>query len=156
MPTDLWRRLAAETAVETKTIKGKEITAKFIDEVAQGRLRNYFWHAGVLVIVTGEKVVSDKSGLWEEAAYHEAREAYWFSRMAEEAHLDDNLRRRYAHILAAAEEIIAFGRNDLTPFHRRILPQFSDEQRQFLLDEDPDEDRAEQHETISQYLGLED
>jgi chemotaxis methyl-accepting protein methylase len=114
-----WRKYAKTLDIQKKVIKGKEIIAKFIDnakDIPDGLYGYHFYdEKGNLVIVTNTEY-------YDEAIFHEAREAYWHNRLTPSgeylAYKTKKDINRTAHILASAEQSLAFSEyGNLTPFH---------------------------------------
>ncbi len=145
-----WKKQALNIPVETRTIKGEEVTAKFITEdknLPQGLWGYHFEDKdGNLIIIT-------RSEYQDEAAYHEAKEAAWIKKIiARAGPLTEEEIRHQAHILASAEQISAFAEKDkLTPFHQRQLENMNPDQLEEIINE-YDKGREYQHKVVSDYL----
>ncbi|MFH1414794.1 MAG: M20/M25/M40 family metallo-hydrolase, partial [Elusimicrobiota bacterium] len=150
----LWTDQAGNMQLETREIKGKLITAKFI--VDDTNLPDGIWGYHFrdidnnLVIVTSNR-------FQDETAYHEAIEAEWIEELKRRAgpsvpreFLDNILHT--AHILASAEQVMAFwaDKSKFTPFHHHLLyEKYSKKQVKDILNED----RTAHHEIIKEHLG---
>ncbi|RLI00628.1 hypothetical protein DRO38_06135, partial [Candidatus Bathyarchaeota archaeon] len=153
----LWLKQASEVPLETRTIKRKKIIAKFIvdnENLPQGLWGYHFRdREGNLIIIM-------RSEYQDEAAYHEAREAAWINELQRRAgpNLSKEEISHQAHILASAEQSLQFAIRDEsgniiqpTPLHQEMLKRKTPTELQDIINED----RAEQHNLIRNYLGEE-
>ena len=150
--------------VQTTAVAGETIVAKIIEsqsaEMPDGM--EAYWlkeDDGTLVIILSGAINRGPPELRDEAIYHEAREAHWFDQLRNErfagsqAVSEGNLEslKRDAHILAAAEESIAFSENGrgLSPYHARQIEALSPSQRAGILNEG----RQQHHQLVLEHLG---
>jgi hypothetical protein len=160
-----WDDLAAGENVETKVINGISVTAKFIyseplgwGAMPKGMSSYHFYDSNGNLVIVGACYLSEEE--LNEAFYHEGREAHWTTVLSEEARQSNaaltaellNTIRRNAHILASAEESVAFGDPVLTPFHKRQVASMS----QGLLEQLLQENRQAHHELIKVRLSAAD
>jgi len=160
-----WEDLAVGENVETKVINGILITAKFIyseplswGAMPKGMSSHHFYDSNGNLVIVGAYYLSEEE--LNEAFYHEGREAHWITVLSDEAQQSNreltegllNTIRRNAHILASAEESIAFGDSVLTPFHKRQVASMS----QGLLEQLLQENRQAHHELIKARLSAAD
>ncbi|MDX9701712.1 MAG: metallophosphoesterase [Candidatus Auribacterota bacterium] len=130
IPADVikeWRRQAQSATLQSVNVAGTNIEAKYIVD-SQGMPSDVFaYHftdsQANLVIVTRMPVTGEGqiSTIAVEAVYHEYRESLWVDRLTGlyTATTAEEIARiqHIAHILAAGDEVLAFGKEGLTPFH---------------------------------------
>lgn len=154
---NIWRDQAKAKALETIDIGDLKIRAKFIEDDGLMPDGMSAYH---LYSKTGEFIIVTRKGLDDaikiEALFHEAKEAYWIDHLMGVMTDDNQLTKEerlnlsvVAHRLAAVEQALAFGKDDLTPYHKKQLSDMSQEKIQRLLDED----RSVHYELIDRYLG---
>ena len=144
---------ALDKKVSAKDIKGLKITAKFIIDtdknMPKGISAFHFYDAQRnFVIVTQEEVIEGSGSIAEEAAYHEAVEAGRIKKLALDLKMPQAEKERVSHILAAAEEVIAFGQQGLTPYHKKQLSEIPLDKLEKLINED----RESHYVLIGRYL----
>lgn len=162
VPADIlnqWRDQAKNTDVSGALIGAVQIQAKFLvtDTLpADVGAYHFFDDEGHLVIVLPDNVWS--SVIAREGAYHEAMEVYWQYHIkpadAPVSPAEHREMMRQVHILAAAEQILLFGENGLTPYHELQLREMSLERKLRILDE-AREGRLYQHGVVEDFLGVE-
>jgi hypothetical protein len=164
-----WTDLAAAKQLQQLDIEGKTITAKIIDsdpeDSLNGRMPDglFAYHfrdaQGDLVIVLSNNLTSQDE--IDEAVYHEFREDHWERELAApraargELSAEDKARIPWiAHVLASAEESIAFGhdRNAITSYHDKQIRALEIEQLDALIKED----RNVHQQVIKTYLKQEE
>ncbi|MCX5666697.1 MAG: methyltransferase [Candidatus Omnitrophica bacterium] len=160
-----WLDAAGKVSVSEREIIDKKISAKFITDTEKapmpiGMLAYHLYDEnGVLVIINGRGMIEEEA---KEAIYHEAAESYWESEFAKEepgVPLNE-MARRQAHRLAAAEEVLAFAKGGITPAHARMfsyialdkikLERLRDE---FEKEVDGQPVREEHRALVGEYLG---
>jgi len=144
---------ALDKKVSAKDIKGLKITAKFIIDtdknMPKGISAFHFYDAQRnFVIVTQEEVIEGSGSIAEEAAYHEAVEAGRIKKLALDLKMPQAEKECVSHILAAAEEVIAFGQQGLTPYHKKQLSEIPLDKLEKLINED----RESHYVLIGRYL----
>ncbi len=130
IPLDLiksWRSRAEQAPLLTIEIAGEPVIAKFIVDADTMPADLYGYHfidkETHLVIVTRLPLTEEGkiTSIAQEVAYHEYREAQWVERLItlfDSKTIEDIERmKNVAHVLAWADQILAFGENGLTPFH---------------------------------------
>ncbi|MFH1665906.1 MAG: hypothetical protein ABIA77_07170, partial [Candidatus Omnitrophota bacterium] len=167
-----WRDKAGLAEVKEENIKGLTIKAKFItdkDIPMPPAMSAYhlYDNEGNLVIVTREGLKEENEAVWQEAVFHEDRESEGIKSMSREfietqpewiegtAIPADEMSYiwRKAHILAAADEILAFGEEGITPYHLSQIAKMTelnelDKIRRLLA-----ENRRGHHELIEESFG---
>ncbi|MDP8217507.1 MAG: hypothetical protein P9M03_02150 [Candidatus Theseobacter exili] len=142
-----WFNKASETTVKTKNIKGRVIKAKFVtDEDMPEGIDG--WHlrdnVGNLVIVTRNNHVS-------EAALHEYLEDFWLKKIKKGPATEVD--KEYAHIVASAEQVLAYGIDGVTPYHKDQIKNMTFEELLAIKDEYYSLERETYHyRIISWYL----
>ncbi|MFH1791895.1 MAG: hypothetical protein ABH885_07955, partial [Candidatus Omnitrophota bacterium] len=108
---------------------------------------------GTILIVL-RKGLSDE--IRQEALYHELWEAYFIRQLTAERRLSAEDVRRTAHRLAAAKEVLVFGRRGITPYHRQQLNQMAaagEMGRLSRIVEEYDAGRGEQYRVLEEFAG---
>lgn len=161
---DRWADLAAAQNLQQREIvPGETITAKVIQiknedgaqvRMPEGLFAYHFRDAqGDLVIVLSNDLATDEI---DEAIYHEFREDYWEQELAARAargelSAEDEGRIPWiSHVLASAEESVAFGQDmdAITAYHARQIRSLENGQLRALISED----RQAHQQVISRYL----
>ncbi|MFH0732902.1 MAG: tetratricopeptide repeat protein [Candidatus Omnitrophota bacterium] len=156
VPEDIltkWQKEARTTPTETKIIMEEKITAKFIyvGDMPADRFGYRFEDKDGLVIV----LRSDMPQIADEAIFHEAREDYWEKQLKNKTPRDlfEMHPEQAAHVLAAAEEVLAFGKEGLTPYHAQQVVQIrGDPERQVSILKEGHAERKAHHDLIKKYL----
>lgn len=141
----------AVTPVKVHEINGVQIFAQLLEEpdLPQGISAYHFIDDDDDLVILTQPDISPTE--LPEVIFHEYFEANWLSRLAYalSGFIPHNNIIRLAHIVAAAEEVLMFGSEGLTPYHQRQLTFLSIDELQSLLDEN----RSFQNNVVSITLG---
>ncbi|MFC1667862.1 hypothetical protein ACFL1T_00580 [Chlamydiota bacterium] len=98
---------------------------------------------GEFIIVAVRGSSGDKIDHFYEILYHESREQFW---------KDRGVSPREAHIIASAEQMIAFAdEGELTPFHKSQIAELPYKDLRYLLEEYQENERAFHHHVIKKH-----
>lgn len=160
---DRWGQLAESENLQQREIKGETYNAKIVtselDDASSGEMPEglFAYHLrdtqGNLIIVLSGDLTADEI---DEAVYHEFREDYWERELAARAErgelsAEDQARISWiAHVLASAEESVAFGQDmdEITAYHTRQIRSLENRQLRELINEQ----RQAHQQVISRYL----
>lgn len=155
----VWKRLASNATVQLLSIADQEIKAKIIEVDAQqmpeGLTAYHFIDEGnALVIVLSSDIFDAK--VRNEVIFHEAMEANWSELLKPQGNQPLSAEevakvKRDVHILAWAEQVASFGKENLTPLHQQQLALLSPGQKVALKAE---QNRAYQDGLVKQYFPL--